>query len=139
MVCQGLIAGIGSCWNFTCFCCNMCTKNNVVTIPTGNAGIKLKAGLFDSILPAGIYYINKCIEEIKLVNIKTQIVDILRVQLMTREQIAVQINAYVAYKIVDPFQASFGVQGLESCIFDVASSILKNIISRNTLSDILRK
>jgi len=59
--------------------------------------------------------------------------------LLTREQISVGIDAYVAFRIIDPFQATYGVQNLNSCIQDIAGSILKNIITKNNLPDILRK
>ena len=103
------------------------------------AGIKLKYGLLDKILPAGTYYYNKCVEEIKLVDIKTQILDISNVRLLTEEQISVTIDAYVAFKIVDPFQATYGIQGFQTQIINVGSSILKTYMVQNKLIDILSK
>lgn len=139
MVCQECVEYCGSICNVAFFCTNMCLKNNVVTIPTGMAGIQLKYGQFDKILPSGTYYINNCIHKIKQVDIKTQIQDIFNVHLLTREQISVTINAYVAFRIIDPFQAEYGISGLRTCISDMGSSILKTVVARNSLPDILRK
>lgn len=139
MVCQRCLTCYGNFCNVLCFCSNMMCKNNVVIIPTGTAGIQLKYGKFHKILPSGTYYINGCTDEIRLVDTKTQIQDINNVFLLTREQISVTINAYVAFRIVDPFQSTFGIQNLKTCISDVTSSILKSLVGKNTLSDILRK
>lgn len=57
--------------------------------------------------------------------------------LLTNDNLTIQVSPVVNYRIVDPFLATFAVENLRSILSDILQGILKRIIGRLTIAQIV--
>lgn len=98
-----------------------------------------KKGIFESVIPPGFYYYNNCLYEITRVSLKAQFLEINGVNqgLLTNDNLTVYLSAVVNYRIVDPFLATFAVDNMTKIMDDISSGILKRIMGRNKIEEIV--
>lgn len=129
----------GNFFNTLCFPCNMCCDKNTITISQGSAGILMEQGEFKKILPPGFYYYNTCLNNIILVSLKTKTMDILGASLLTSDNMSVSLQLVVAYKIVDPYLATFAVDNPTMVIRDISLGLIKRVVGKFKFQSLLHE
>lgn len=94
-------------------------------------------GRYVQVLPPGLYYINKCIYQIKLVSLRTKTLFIPNPNLLTDDKVQVDLQTYLGYRIVDPFVATYGVNGLDNAIRQISTRIVKNLTAKRQLTELI--
>jgi regulator of protease activity HflC (stomatin/prohibitin superfamily) len=62
-----------------------------------------------------------------------------RQEAMTRDNVPVQINAVIWYRVVKPDLAIIEVQNVRNAVIQVALTTLRNVIGQHTLDDVLKE
>lgn len=128
----------GNCLNFGCFpCCLVCGCNRV-TIHQGNAGIMMRNGRFYKSLPPGIYLINSCLYTVTTISVKSRVVVQRGTQLLTTDNMSVNLHYFVNFEILDPYSASRGLAQVDMAVLTIAGGKLKAIVSSLKFQDLLR-
>ncbi|HUJ02748.1 MAG TPA: slipin family protein [Rhizomicrobium sp.] len=58
---------------------------------------------------------------------------------MTRDNVPVQVNAVIWYRVVRPDRAVIEVQNVRNAVIQVALTTLRNVIGQHTLDDVLKE
>lgn len=100
-------------------------------------GLKLEYGKYVARLPPGLYAFNPCTEEIKVVDMRSQIIDVGNQQLLTKDNVTLTVDAFVNYRVVDPALAVFKVYDFRQMIMYLTQGVMKTIIAEHTLQELL--
>lgn len=132
--CLKCCGGIQVCLNFGCAACGC---GPVKIIEQGSIGLKLSFGKYVSKLKPGLYTFNPCTDEIRVVDMRAQVLDIGNQSLLTKDNVTLYVDAYVNFRVTDPEKATFKVVSFRSMITFFTQGVMKTIIAEHTLTEIL--
>jgi erythrocyte band 7 integral membrane protein len=136
MGCQCLCLGLVCCSLGVCSCC---ASGIFYELPTANAGIVEEFGKFSRLLYPGLNLINPCTESVTEVSMKIQCLKTGRQTVQTKDNINLDIETVVFYRIVNPVLVNYviGVQLVYQNIRELSVAVSRDTISNSTLEDIL--
>ena len=100
-------------------------------------GIKFRFGKFVKILQPGWKVIIPVIESIRKVDVRTKAVDVPAQEAITRDNVSVQINAVLYYKIFDSSKAVLEVENFMYAVGQLAQTTMRNVVGSVTLDELL--
>ncbi len=127
----------GSICQTVCCVCAACNCGPVRQIPTGQMGLLIEFGRLIKKLEPGLHSFNQCSQQIIVVDIRTVILDIPKQQLLTEDNVSVEVDAFVTYKIVIPELAIFKVENYRNLVGFMTQGVMKTIVAERTLSELL--
>jgi len=116
-------------------CCCMC--HPYVKVPQGYAGIQKRFGKAYRVVDPGVYFVNSMCEVMDTVDIKVQIKDMPRQLVTTKDNVVIDIDSVVYWKIVDPFVAKFHVVDIRRALLNRTVAILRAIVGSHTLQEVI--
>lgn len=122
-----------------CCVCAACDCGPVKRIQTGQMGLLIEFGRLIRKLEPGLHTFNQCSQTIRLVDLRTKILNIPAQMLLTKDSVTVQVDAFVTYKIVVPELAIFKVENYASLVSYMTQGVMKIIVAERTLSELLVK
>ena len=106
-------------------------KKTVVIIPQSETKIIERLGKYFATLSPGINLI------IPFIDLREQVYDFDRQNVITKDNIQMQINALLYFQIVDPFKAVYEINNLPNAIEKLTQTTLRNIIGEMELDQTL--
>ncbi|MCQ2974230.1 MAG: slipin family protein [Bacteroidales bacterium] len=100
-------------------------------------GIKFRFGKFVKILQPGWKIVIPIIESIRKVDVRTKAVDVPSQEAITRDNVSVQINAVLYYKIFDASKAVLEVENFMYAVGQLAQTTMRNVVGSVTLDELL--
>lgn len=128
----GLACGFINNW-ICCLCCDSPYK----IVEEGNVGVVQKFGQYSKLYAPGLYYINPCTETMQVVDKRERIMDIRRQICMTKDNIAVIVDAVVYYQVEDTYKSLFSVANLPFSITELCRTSLRDVFGVTTLQEAL--
>ena len=121
-------------------------KMTVVIIPQSETRIVERLGKYFATLKPGINLIIPFVDRTKTVvamhngryvytntiDLREQVYDFARQNVITKDNIQMQINALLYFQIVDPFKAVYEINNLPNAIEKLTQTTLRNIIGSDT-------
>lgn len=135
-----LLSGLGSFLGFigTCIpCCGMIYPYR--TVDSGYKGVIKYFGKIENIVEPGLYHINPLSQKMDLVDIKLKIIDLNRQTVITKDNVTMNIDAVVYYKIVNVEKAIYTVSDIHSAVTELSCATLRDVTGHKTLQEILEK
>jgi len=120
-----------------CCICAACDCGPVRRIPTGMIGLLSEFGRFIRKLEPGLHSFNQCAQTILVVDLKTQILNIPAQMLLTKDNVTVQVDAFVTYRLAVPELAVFKVRNYQDLVNFMTQGVMKTIVAERTLSELL--
>ena len=108
-----------------CICC--CCPNPYKMIEYSNVGLIQRFGKFQKVLQDGLHPVNPMTEEVMMVNMKTQIIDLPKQYIFTKDNITCNIDTVVYYRIVDPVRSTYRLRSIESAVKEATTSCLRAV------------
>lgn len=102
-------------------------------------GIKFRFGKFVKILTPGWKIVLPIIESYKKVDIRTKAVDVPAQEAITKDNVSVQINAVIYYKVFDASKAVLEVQNYYYAVGQLAQTTMRNVVGSVSLDELLSK
>lgn len=133
----GCIRCCGTIPQVICCVCAACDCGPVRRVPTGQMGLLIEFGRLVQKLEPGLHTFNQCSQSIILVDLRTIILDIPKQALLTKDNVSVLVDAFVAYKIVIPELAIFKVENFRTLVGYMTQGVMKTIVAERTLSELL--
>lgn len=132
LTCCGLCCGFIKNWIFCC-----CCKSPYHNVQEGTVGVVQKFGKFSKLYSPGLYYVNPCTETMTFVDKRERIMDIRRQVCMTRDNIAVIVDAVVYYQVEDTYKSLFSVYNLPFSLTELSRTSLRDVFGMVTLQESL--
>lgn len=102
-------------------------------------GVVLTLGKYSGIKEPGLRVIIPGIQTMRIVDIRTKTVDVPNQEVVTKDNIPVQINAVVYYRIKDVAKATLEVEDFRYAVSQLAQTTMRNAVGERTLNDLLQK
>src|SRR5438067_5325245 len=100
-------------------------------------GIVLRFGKFHALSGSGLTIIVPFTDSIIRVDMREQVISVPPQKLITKDNVTVEVDAVVYYKVVDPVKSQFEVQDFGYACTTLAQTNLRNLIGDRTLDETL--
>lgn len=133
---RGVLEGWGEL--VKCLACPFlcCMMGPIVVVEQGQVGVLTRFGVFERVLPPGLYVYNIMSQGIQSVSMKMQTFEIPRQAAITRDNLSVQVDAITFATVTDPRKAVFQVENYHHAVRTLAASTLLRVIAEHDLQQI---
>src|SRR5262245_20102307 len=100
-------------------------------------GIIMRLGKFHGLAPSGLTIIMPLTDSLIRVDMREQVISVPPQKLITKDNVTVEVDAVVYYKVVDPVKSQFEVQDFGYACTTLAQTNLRNLIGDRTLDETL--
>ena len=100
-------------------------------------GIIMRLGKFHGLAPPGLTIIMPFTDGLIRVDMREQVISVPPQKLITKDNVTVEVDAVVYYKVVDPVKSQFEVQDFGYACTTLAQTNLRNLIGDRTLDETL--
>jgi regulator of protease activity HflC (stomatin/prohibitin superfamily) len=100
-------------------------------------GIIMRLGKFHGLVSSGLTIIMPLTDSIIRVDMREQVISVPPQKLITKDNVTVEVDAVVYYKVVDPVKSQFEVQDFGYACTTLAQTNLRNLIGDRTLDETL--
>jgi regulator of protease activity HflC (stomatin/prohibitin superfamily) len=100
-------------------------------------GIIMRFGKFHGLASSGLAIIVPFTDTILRVDMREQVISVPPQKLITKDNVTVEVDAVVYYKVVDPVKSQFEVQDFGYACTTLAQTNLRNLIGDRTLDETL--
>lgn len=100
--------------------------------------VVFRLGRFVGIRGPGIYWLIPFLEWQSRVDIRTNTMSLEQQETITKDSVAVRVDAALWYKVVDPARATINIKNYPNAIHQIAQTTLRNIMGQHLLDEILR-
>jgi regulator of protease activity HflC (stomatin/prohibitin superfamily) len=100
-------------------------------------GIVMRLGKFHNLVPSGLAIIMPLTDNVIRVDMREQVISVPPQKLITKDNVTVEVDAVVYYKVVDPVKSQFEVQDFGYACTTLAQTNLRNLIGDRTLDETL--
>lgn len=101
-------------------------------------GVKFTLGKYSGIMNPGLNFIIPIIQTMERIDIRQTTIDLRPQEVMTKDQVNLKIDGVVFYHITNPSYVILNIQNLEKQISDKATSELKEVVGKMTMSEALQ-
>src|SRR5262245_54310368 len=107
------------------------------TVKQYEKGIIIRLGKFHGMATSGLTFIVPFVDDIVRVDMREQVISVPPQKLITKDNVTVEVDAVVYYKVVDPAKSQFEVQDFGYACTTLAQTNLRNLIGDRTLDETL--
>ena len=100
-------------------------------------GIKFCLGKYKKILEPGWRIVLPIFESYKKVDIRTKAVDVPKQETITKDDVSIEINAVIYYKVFDASKAILEVENFYYAVSQLAQTTMRNIVGSVSLDELL--
>ena len=103
-------------------------------------GVLFRLGRFVGLRGPGIFWILPLrLERVVIVDVRTRTVSAEQQETITRDSVTVKLNAVLWYRVVDASHAVINVANAPSAVYQLALTVLRNIIGQHDLDEVLQE
>jgi len=100
-------------------------------------GLIMRLGKYHAMVPSGLTFIVPFVDGLIRVDMREQVISVPPQKLITKDNVTVEVDAVVYYKVVDPVKSQFEVQDFSYACTTLAQTNLRNLIGDRTLDETL--
>ncbi|KAM3137609.1 hypothetical protein pb186bvf_010223 [Paramecium bursaria] len=132
--CFGSFFGTLRAW---CPCVCFCCPYPYFQIQQGQKGLLQKFGKYQKTLDPGLHEINPFIDRVITVSTKTFVIDLARQLILTKDNITVNIDTIVYYRIVDVYKSAYRVKMIVEAVKEITYATLRTVCGEHNLQEII--
>jgi regulator of protease activity HflC (stomatin/prohibitin superfamily) len=107
------------------------------TVKQYEKGLITRLGKYHAMAPSGLTFIVPFVDDLLRVDMREQVISVPPQKLITKDNVTVEVDAVVYYKVVDPVKSQFEVQDFGYACTTLAQTNLRNLIGDRTLDETL--
>lgn len=111
--------------------------NMIKIIKPYEQGIYMSLGRFMRVLDSGLNIVRPLINEVVKIDLRTQVLDVPRQEVITKDNSPTNVDAIIYIKVIDPKKAYFEVTSYRTATIYLAQTTLRSIIGDMELDEIL--
>ena len=100
-------------------------------------GLGMPLGRYHAMTPSGLTIIVPFVDDLIRVDMREQVINVPPQKVITKDNVTVEVDAVVYYKVVDPVKSQFEVQNFGYACTTLAQTNLRNLIGDRTLDETL--
>ncbi|MGY1424948.1 slipin family protein [Lysobacter sp. A289] len=100
-------------------------------------GVVFQLGRFWSIKGPGLIFLIPVVQQMVRVDLRTIVMDVPTQDLITRDNVSVQVNAVVYFRVVDPEKAIIAVEHFYDATSQLAQTTLRSVLGQHELDQLL--
>lgn len=108
-------------------------------IPEYERAVLFRLGRIQDAKGPGIIVVAPVVDKVRRIDLRTHTYDIPPQDLITKDNVTVQVNAVTYYNVVDPVRAVLSIENYQVGTQQVAQTTLRSIIGQTSLDDLLTK
>ena len=106
-------------------------------LPEYKRGVLFTLGRYSGIVGPGVVTIIPFVQELKVVDLRIFTIDIPPQEVITKDNVSVQVNGVVFYRVVDPAKAVLKINDYVKATGALAQTVLRDVIGGVTLDELL--
>src|SRR5690348_11931866 len=107
------------------------------TVKQYEKGLITRLGKYHAMAPSGLTFIVPFVDDIVRVDMREQVISVPPQKLITKDNVTVEVDAVVYYKVIDPVKSQFEVQDFGYACTTLAQTNLRKLIGDRTLDETL--
>jgi regulator of protease activity HflC (stomatin/prohibitin superfamily) len=107
------------------------------TVEQYEKGLIMRLGKFRSTVGSGLTIIVPFVDDMVRVDMRERVIQVAPQKLITKDNVTVEVDAVVYYKVVDPVKSQFEIQNFDYACTTLAQTNLRNLIGDRTLDETL--
>ncbi len=100
-------------------------------------GVKFTLGRFSNVMQPGLNFVIPLFQSFERLDVRTIVIDIPKQDTMTKDNVSVEINAVIYYRIIDPQSAIINVEDYAYATTQIAQTSLREVVGEIPLDDLL--
>ncbi|KAJ2549397.1 hypothetical protein EV175_004466 [Coemansia sp. RSA 1933] len=116
------------------FCC---CANPYTNVPQGYVGLVSRFGRYYKTADPGLVSVNTRTESIEFVDTKIQIQPIVRLPIVTKDNVSVEIEAVLYWHVTDPYLATYGVSNVTKALEERTQTTLRAVLGGRDLQGLI--
>src|SRR5258708_17476469 len=117
--------------------CMTAVAKGARTVKQYEKGLITRLGKYHGMAPSELTFIIPFIDDIMRVDMREQVITVPPQKLITKDNVTVEVDAVVYYKVIDPVKSQFEVQDFGYACTTLAQTNLRNLIGDRTLDETL--
>lgn len=101
--------------------------------------VVFRLGRFVGIRGPGLYWLIPILEWQSKVDIRTNTMALEQQETITKDSVAIRVDAALWYRIVDPARATINIRNYPTAIHQIAQTTLRNVIGQHLLDEVLKE
>ncbi len=118
-------------------CC--CIDFPYYVVSQGKIGLVERFGRFKETLKPGMHQFNPLTETVLDIDTKTQVIDLERQLILTKDNITVSIDTVVFFRVINPIKAVYQVNNIQAAVSEITYATLRTVCGEHTLQDLLEQ
>jgi len=107
------------------------------TVKQYEKGLITRLGKYHAMAQSGLTFILPFVDDIVRVDMREQVITVPPQKLITKDNVTVEVDAVVYYKVIDPVKSQYEVQDFGYACTTLAQTNLRNLIGDRTLDETL--
>ncbi len=107
------------------------------TVKQYEKGLITRLGKYHAMAQSGLTFIMPFVDDIVRVDMREQVITVPPQKLFTKDNVTVEVDAVVYYKVIDPVKSQYEVQDFGYACTTLAQTNLRNLIGDRTLDETL--
>lgn len=102
-------------------------------------GVVFRLGRFTGVRGPGIYWLIPILERQFRIDIRTNTMALEQQETITKDSVAIRVDAALWYKIVDPARSIINISNYRTAVHQIAQTSLRNVIGQHHLDEVLKE
>lgn len=111
--------------------------SGIKTVNQFERGLVERFGAYQKTVSPGLHFITPFIDRMLRINMREQVIDVPPQEIITEDNVVVNVDAVVYYQIMDPVRALYEVEDFELAIVKLAQTTLRNVVGEMNLDTCL--
>jgi regulator of protease activity HflC (stomatin/prohibitin superfamily) len=100
-------------------------------------GLILRLGKYHTMVGSGLTFLVPFLDDLIRVDMRERVINVAPQKVITKDNVTVEVDAVVYFKIIDPAKSQFEVQNFDYACTTLAQTNLRNLIGDRTLDETL--
>ena len=127
------LRSLGACFGYMCLPFCGCCCYPYKSVEMGSRAIIQEYGRVNREVGEGLHYVNPITETLTSINMKVQVIDLSRQNVMTMDKVQINIDSIVYFQIINPYDALFKIENIRHSIVELSYITLRTVIGKSTL------
>ncbi len=100
-------------------------------------GLIMRLGKYHAMVSSGLHILMPFVDQLIRVDMRERVINVAPQKVITKDNVTVEVDAVVYYKVVDPVKSQFEIQNFDYACTTLAQTNLRNLIGDRTLDETL--